>query len=130
MTALSDELEAMLKAATPGELTIRDHVVSEPHNLDRVKISSQHGPLGSFDRHDAALIVALVNNAPRLIEALRASEWQPIETAPRDQTWVICWGPDYGFGLARFYPNIEWAEEPEYTHWRPLPAPPATEAGE
>ena len=50
--------------------------------------------------------------------------WQPIETAPRDCTWVMCWGPDCLHGIAKFGANPVWAEYPEYTHWQPLLAPP------
>jgi hypothetical protein len=49
--------------------------------------------------------------------------WNLIDTAPRDGTWVMCWGPDSLHGIAKFYPNPVWAEYPEYTHWRPLPEP-------
>lgn len=56
--------------------------------------------------------------------------WQPIKTAPKDGTWVLCWGEDAKHGVAKFYPNPIWAEYPEYTHWMPLPAPPADLEGE
>lgn len=42
-------------------ITVRDHVVSPQHGLDRVKLSLQHGPLGSFDRPDAERLVLLWN---------------------------------------------------------------------
>jgi len=51
--------------------------------------------------------------------------WQPIETAPMDGTWVLCWGPDCEHSVAIFSPNPCWPEYPEYTHWMPLPTPPA-----
>ena len=71
MTDLADRLEALGAKATAGEWEVRDHVVSPPHNLDRVKITPQHGPLGSLDRPDAELIVTLANNHQTFIDALR-----------------------------------------------------------
>lgn len=64
--------------------------------------------------------------------------WQPIETAPRDQSWVLLWSRDCdpAFGVFRW--DIEddewvsdekadrWVESQSYgpTHWMPLPSPP------
>lgn len=65
------------------------------------------------------------------IAAYEAALWRPIDTAPTDRTWVMCWGPDCSYGVAKFYPNTVWAEYPEYTHWRELqhPAIFTTESG-
>jgi len=67
-------------------------------------------------------------------------KWQPIETAPKDGTWIALWsdgskvqagywGPSY-FGSDHKW--IQYAHrseceevEPEPTHWQPLPEPPA-----
>ena len=68
------------------------------------------------------------------------TEWQPIETAPRDGTVIWCY-EKYGLGwphAIKFASYDEWqgwiyADEmmcdyvPEPTHWMPLPAPPASE---
>jgi hypothetical protein len=69
------------------------------------------------------------------------SDWQPIESAPRDGTPVIGWFPDYGKGRAwtTWFPvqdvgggrnNWWWYEHtaaqgdvPQPTHWRPLDPP-------
>lgn len=92
---------------------------------------------------------ASVNNVPRIIAVrqvvsayLKALEgagmvieqgWQPIETAPRDDTQVLVWSkPEDGFSHVQRridrWRNGNWyhsrlAMPP--THWRPLPAPPA-----
>jgi|GEM_PF-3379420 len=50
---------------TPPPWSIRDHVISPEHGLDRVKISVQCGPLGSFNRPDGVLAAA----APDLLAA-------------------------------------------------------------
>lgn len=65
------------------------------------------------------------------------SEWQPIETAPKDGTWVLGWAP--GWTVV----TMAWCDIPLYpvsdkpywaqggaqravpaTHWMPLPEPP------
>ena len=70
-------------------------------------------------------------------------DWRPIETAPKDGTHILVWGPDsggiYGFTVpyqpmvvlwwkddgrwvARENDDMEWGD---LTHWMPLPELPA-----
>jgi hypothetical protein len=67
-------------------------------------------------------------------------EWQPIESAPRDETWLLLyWGDEQPWqveanGMALGFWSIEGADwfDSEAasnpllapTHWMPLPAPP------
>lgn len=68
------------------------------------------------------------------------TEWQPIETAPKDLSSVLVYIPGYVLGqeneIASVYWNVRfkcWCAvavemEPIYgepTHWMPLPPPPA-----
>lgn len=64
-----------------------------------------------------------------------SNEWKPIETAPKDETWVILygdlwgephgciafWSPDGGWcdSEAASNPVTDWGWKP--THWMPLP---------
>jgi len=52
--------------------------------------------------------------------------WRPIETAPKDGTWVLLWS-DSHWSVARndrgrWDDGERWQDRA--THWMPLPAPP------
>lgn len=66
--------------------------------------------------------------------------WQPIETAPRDGTWVwafwpvqngcdqqrvTCWVADEEGGWMDAADYVDWTQP---THWQPLPPPPGDAA--
>lgn len=65
-----------------------------------------------------------------------ASGWQPIETAPKDGThfWAfeeaseekqyVCWWKDDFSNWEGW--TTTWDDEPNPTHWQPLPPPPST----
>lgn len=68
----------------------------------------------------------------------QAQRWQPIETAPKDGTRIICWGPNLkvaecewryeakrGFSEMRGWFRSNQCPEVQPTHWMPLPPPPA-----
>lgn len=62
--------------------------------------------------------------------------WQPIETAPKDMTPILCGHPDHGveirYGVAArdqnggeyLGPELGCAPHWYFTHWMPLPSPP------
>ena len=65
-------------------------------------------------------------------------EWQPIETAPKDGRWVLCWGHNAGVVESMIWHwnddskdgNWYWYEgdcpRTQPTHWMPMPAPPVS----
>lgn len=60
------------------------------------------------------------------------SEWQPIETAPKDGRKLLMWHPGMALGaLVLFWMDGYWREPANSlglkttpTHWMPLPDPP------
>lgn len=90
------------------------------------------GPFLSEDvgtqNEDADFWIAARMDIPRLISIIRASgdNWQPIETAPKDEKNILLYDAD--LGVVRGYCDSEgdwfagvWIQP---THWMPLPAPP------
>lgn len=68
---------------------------------------------------------ASIAKADAILSLLPAVDgWSDIASVPKDDTWVLCWGPDCGHGVAKFQPNPIWEVYPEYTHWMALPASP------
>lgn len=51
-------------------------------------------------------------------------EWQPIKSAPDDGSWFLAWGYDCGFCVYRMGAGFITGEDPQPTHWMPLPAAP------
>lgn len=68
-------------------------------------------------------------------ELLKACEWQPIETAPKDGTMFVAWSKRDGMMNMVFYSQSSsetWSlggriKNPEPTHWAPLPKPPTAQ---
>ncbi len=65
-------------------------------------------------------------------EKTELTNWQPIETAPKDRSWILVWETGvsdkyHPAEVARFV-NNRWESSAmkyvEATHWMPLPAPP------
>lgn len=142
-------LPLLASATDAGEVRERIARIIEPDAWDDQETSRTARLIGSVkeatDLRDALrqatlakadAILALSPQAPSPNEG----DWQPIETAPRDGTWLLCYwaGTDIGeyqnrYGVAAWTSmhgdGDSWYEGSgavgDPTHWRPLPAPPA-----
>ena len=86
-----------------------------------------------------------------IIEVYKQDQWQPIETAPKDGTYILCivnnsrpsivhWGCYFDKGMFGCDPETFMSEEEfedywnnvsyEPTHWMPLPTPPEPKESE
>ena len=60
------------------------------------------------------------------------SEWQPIETAPKEETEILTFDAlDALIIICVWWDEMGWVDAQEFlprqpTHWMPLPSPPAT----
>ena len=151
---LADELEQLANESWMRETW---YEVYDPDAFSSmITCDGDTGPLAfSVPQPAAKAIVALVNNLPAIIAALRAQEWQDIETAPRDGTRVLLWmqpmndarfaptdGPHAAFGTWVVWSDAmkrdgmrdgwSWYGSPLHypTHWQPEPTPPAHDKGE
>lgn len=126
---LADELERLGKLIDQAK-------ANAPQSYDHIDGGERRR---AFEQHVAGLMLGVVDHLPAIIAALRAQEWMPIETAPRDGTKVLLW-PGYLMGgdpmtgwwarLARKWVAAGEPFDSQPTHWRPLPTPPAHDKGE
>lgn len=112
----------------------REHAIligDEEHNDVAEFFHSDHATVGQSYETAMTLARTLVN---------ASAAWQPIETAPRDGTPILCFRPDaLGHGFSdQSGIDVLWWEDGSWTydgdgrisidpptHWMPLPAPPS-----
>ena len=66
------------------------------------------------------------------VGSIEMTEWQPIDTAPKDGTDVLVWCGGAMFIACMevgrwFFDRTDYSVKPLPTHWMPLPAPPENE---
>ncbi|KEZ17215.1 hypothetical protein CP98_03714 [Sphingobium yanoikuyae] len=143
MTDIIQELRGLIAEATPGPWEYLNTSGTIVQKIDRLTTYVIAEMQTSNETIDAALIVAAINHLPALLDRLEAAErgWQPIETAPRDGTWIVTAGGGADFGMPMKWNERggawecdavmleDWDNQAEGysrpTHWRPLPDVPA-----
>lgn len=119
--------------------------IATQQELDSAKAILAHGEFP--DWFIAGVTASLLPRLIAEVERLRAQApaWRPIESAPKDGTWILIrhknlWPGSPGFSVAQIHveysgpddasERITWKNEAGYyqiaaTHWQPLPEPPA-----
>ncbi|MBP7704145.1 MAG: hypothetical protein KA105_02530 [Caulobacter sp.] len=148
---------------SPGEIDADGDGCNLPDALNVKVNGSRWGKIVnsvSISPDDAAFIAAIHTAFPLLLDRLKAEEWQPIETAPKDGSVIDVWREEGGRSEIYWgFPHHECGEmgglcdsdwhrikkpgwvcshfgefiggrHNPFTHWRPLPAPPRAEEGE
>jgi len=84
-------------------------------------LTEQRDGLRSAVDYASDQLTAVTEQRDRLAEALE--QWQPIETAPKDRSFILSAHPEHGYLITRWLGAREmwdgWAIEP--THWMSLP---------
>jgi hypothetical protein len=110
----------------PGKMVSARYVVARAM-LDSIGLSGTSAAQGEGN---ADAILAALAAAGRVIE----QDWQPIATAPKDGTRLLCFAPAAEDRASLVRSDFWWVRErafahmrpgQPYTHWRPLPTPPA-----
>jgi Protein of unknown function (DUF551) len=136
-------MSARIKATLLGENRV--YIMSERGNIWRFSIAADDLPI-----IEAVAVAApswpreIVAEAAALAAAPAEEDgWRPIETAPKDGTWILGWSKCgavedciqvwrcyYEFHEGWFWQNAADTSDLDHqpTHWRPLP--PAPEGGE
>ena len=82
-----------------------------------------------IERVEESALAALNRADPPLTHAAttEADSWRSIATAQQDGAWFLAWGEDCGFCVYRMGPGFITGEDPQPTHWQPLPPAPRRE---
>lgn len=110
-------------------------ILKDARNL--VKRVAQQYVIGLTDQANAMEMLPALDEAIARLKAQQAREgWQPIETAPKDETPVLTFRQAGLIAVAVWLPEIErWCvtdgcDIVNVTHWQSLPSPPPPAKGE
>lgn len=78
---------------------------------------------------------ALIEAMQWMMKDVPMSDWQPMDTAPKDRTQILLWNGAY-IAIGEWLPEgyfedhepARWFPINEPTHWQPLPEPPSKPA--
>ncbi len=127
---------------TAGELEAVEKLMKDSFAFNRNSFRPNNFFGNCFAMDDCIALAALANAAPLMVAEIKrlraelagakAVEWQPIETAPKDNSMILVhggvahwWKGEWYTLTAEEYPGrpIQW----KVAHWMPLPSPPPVE---
>jgi hypothetical protein len=115
------ELDALLSAPV-GSLPSTVSIVRCEHGGVQIE---GHTALGDWELElDACGDIIEIDKGSAPVPV--GSGWQPIETAPTDGRWFLAWDRDCEYTIQRRGHGFISAEEPDASHWMPLPSAPGS----
>jgi hypothetical protein len=120
---IEDEIRALIPSPPlvdqGGQQRVEDRL-DEPEHRTPV-----HDTVWGVDEHPSAVDTDKARGG--VLDVDFGHGWSPIETAPKDWTWIVCWADHYG--IVRWDAHCHgWYDDMMGrwlpTHWMPLPKPP------
>lgn len=129
-----------------GDAALEDAMVGVFDRAERAEVYKELDQNPEIDLHDMVCCITYANHctAPllaRITELEAAQTWQPIESAPKDGTWILVIDNTFDglegafvaqrarcFGGCWLTNSFGKRDVVRATHWMPLPTPPKGEA--
>ena len=134
----AEQIQDLLKynAALLAEIGSLHRLALEANDAARESAMAEEA-YGKWQREIGDALGCPVHFAPEgyhkiILAAIHGQGWQPIETAPKDETQILLWFPEMEARHTGYWDGEQWridyaeGDHSDWvvTHWMPLPPPP------